>query len=198
MTGNLFEQQRLHTAAEAVRKATGEQAGRILVTIDGPCASGKTTLAAKLAAIFGAAVVHTDDFVIPHARKTAERLAIPGGNCDADRLAGEVAAPWKQGDPVVFRRYDCRQDRLLPEEQLPDGWILILEGSYCNLPAIRKYADVRIFLEAPWEIREVRLLERESARSMQMFRDRWIPLENAYFEAYGLPDEDKGLVRISG
>ena len=33
-----------------------------------------------LAEALGAAVVHTDDFVVPHAMKTKERLAIPGGN----------------------------------------------------------------------------------------------------------------------
>ncbi len=188
MPGQPDEQRRLLLAAEAVRKAAENRTGRILVTIDGPCASGKTTLAAKLAVIFGAAVVHTDDFVIPHAEKTAERLAVPGGNCDADRLANEIAAPWKRGGKVVFRMYDCMRDCLLPEETLPETDMLILEGCYCSLPEIRKYADVRIFLDAPWEIREARLLERESAQSMRMFYDRWIPLENAYFKAYGLPD----------
>ena len=180
---------------DIIQRIAGQQADRVLVTIDGPCASGKTTLAEKLAGVFGAAVVHTDDFVIPHAQKTAERLAVPGGNCDADRLAGEVAAPWKRGAPVVFRRYDCRQDCLLPEETLPDGRILILEGSYCNLPEIRKHADVRVFMDTAREIREERLRQRESAQSLQMFHDRWIPLENRYFEAFGLPDPACAVLR---
>ena len=45
-----------------------------------------------------------------------------------------------------MRRYDCKADLLLPEESLPEKDVLILEGSYCNLPEIRRYADVRIFL----------------------------------------------------
>ena len=162
---------------------------RLLVTIDGPCASGKTTLASHLAEVLCAAVVHTDDFVVPHAQKTPERLRVPGGNCDFERLISEVVAPWKRGDPVRFRRYDCGADCLLPEEALPDRGLLILEGSYCNLPAIRRYADVRIFADAPWEVRRARLIRRESPESLQRFYDRWIPLENAYFEAYGLPDK---------
>ena len=159
-----------------------------LVTIDGPCASGKTTLARKLALELNAAVIHTDDFVVPHARKTAERLAIPGGNCDAERLMKEVILPWKEGKPVQFRRYDCKHDALLQPETLSDCSVLILEGSYSNLPAIREKADARIFLNVAWAIREERLKERETAESMKRFRERWIPLENAYFEAYGLPD----------
>ena len=175
---------------EVLQRISEQKAARVLVTMDGPCATGKTTLAGKLADIFEAAVVHTDDYVIPHAQKTAERLAVPGGNCDAGRLVREVAAPWKQGKSVLYRKYDFRNDRLLPEEKLPDCRILILEGSYCSLPALRQYADVRIFVTASWETRLNRLRKRESPRSLQMFFDRWIPLEDRYFEAFRLPDSD--------
>ncbi len=171
------------------------EANRLLVTIDGPCASGKTTLARKLAEVFHAATVHTDDYVIPHAQKTAERLAVPGGNCDAERLVQEIVDPWKKGLSVRYRRYDCMQDRLLPEEDLPDSDILILEGSYSNLPEIRKAADVRIFLDISRDIQNARLRQRESPESLKRFYDRWIPLEEAYFAAYGLPDADCIVIR---
>ena len=185
---------------EVIQKMAAVQAAaeRPMVTIDGPCASGKTTLAKKLAEVFHAAVVHTDDYVIPHAQKTPERLGVPGGNCDSDRLAGEVAAPWKRGETVVIRKYDCRNDRMLPEEKLPDCRMLILEGSYCNLPEIRKYADLRVFADTPREIREGRLAQRESPQSLEMFRSRWIPLEDRYFEAYHLPDRECVVLKDPG
>lgn len=167
-----------------------------LVTIDGPCASGKTTLAAQLEEMLPAAVVHTDDYVVPHALKTAERLAVPGGNCDAERLLREVVIPWKQRFPVRVRRYDCKADLLLPEEILPDRDVLILEGSYCNLPQIRQEADFRIFVEIPRQVQEERLRERETPESLKRFYDRWIPLEEAYFAAFGLPDA--GCFAVSG
>ena len=88
----------------------GTDCKRMLITLDGPCASGKTMLSQKLAQVFQGEVVHTDDFVIPHALKTPERLAVPGGNCDAERLAKEVAIPFKCGFPVRYRRYDCMRD----------------------------------------------------------------------------------------
>ena len=180
---------------EAILRMTACGAERALITIDGPCASGKTTLAEKLAAVFGAAVVHTDDFVIPHAEKTAERLAVPGGNCDSERLIREVIAPWKQGESGTFRRYDCKNDRLLPAEKLPECRMLILEGSYSNLPVIRAYADVRLFMQAAWETRLERLQKRESEKSLQMFHARWIPLEDQYFKAYALPDSECVVVQ---
>ena len=182
-----------------IREIAGKQHDRerLMLTIDGPCASGKTTLAQKLAEIFKAAVIHTDDFVIPHAQKTAARLAIPGGNCDAERLVNEVAAPWKRGEDVKYRRYDCGLDRLLQEEAVPESDMLILEGSYCNLPSIRKYADLCLFVDTPDSIRMRRLQKRESPESLKRYHGKWIPLENAYFEAYNLPDKDCVIIRLT-
>ncbi len=182
---------------QIVKTVAENKADRLLVTIDGPCASGKTTFARELSDAINAPVIHTDDFVIPHARKTAERLAVPGGNCDAERLVQEVLSPFEQGAPVKYRRYDCMADCLLPEEELRSGIrILILEGSYCNLPVIRAYAGLRLFVDAPEEIRMERLRKRETPESLRRFREKWIPLENAYFQAYHLPDG--GCIIISG
>ena len=179
----------MESALRAISEKKTENT-RMLVTLDGPCASGKTTLARSLAEVLACDVIHTDDFVVPHSRKTPERLAIPGGNCEWERLVQEVIAPWKSGAEVLYRKYDCRADRMKEPEPIRSGDILILEGSYCNLPAVRGSADVRVFMHTAWEIRKARLEKRESIRSLQMFYDRWIPLEESYFEAYGLPDRD--------
>ena len=160
-----------------------------IITIDGPCVSGKTTLAASLAELLHGVVVHTDDYVIPHAMKTPERLAVPGGNCDDERLVKEVLQPWKKGMDVRYHRYDCRADAMLSEETLPRGEVLILEGSYSNLPEIRKFADMCLFLTVPWKEREARLIRRESPESLKRYYDLWIPLEDAYFAYYHLPDD---------
>ena len=182
-------------AVAAAARALREKE-RILVTLDGPCASGKTTLAAELAEVLGAAAAHTDDFVVPHAEKTPERLARPGGNCDAERLRAELLEPWKREGKARFRRYDCHGDRLLPAEELPGRRVLILEGSYVNLPSLRALADVRLYLDTDRAVRERRLLARESPASLALYRERWIPLEESYFSAFGLPDE--GCIVIRG
>lgn len=161
---------------------------RCLITIDGPCGSGKSTLAATLAERLGCPVVHMDDFVIPHARKTPERLSIPGGNADQERLLADVIRPWLAGEPVCIRPYLCHEDRLGRAQPLPDNRLLILEGTYCNLPAIAENASIRLFLTITPEEQQRRLLGRVGPEGLRIFNERWIPLENAYFAAFRLPD----------
>ncbi len=161
---------------------------RLLVTIDGPCGSGKTTLARQLAAATSEPGVHMDDFAIPHAQKTQERLAVPGGNADVTRLLTEVISPWLAGEPAFVRPYLCHEDRFGEGQPLPAGCLLILEGTYANLPAIAEHASMRLFLRVDAREQQRRLLQRVGAERLVAFNDRWIPLENAYFAAFSLPD----------
>ena len=163
---------------------------RLLLTIDGPCGSGKSTLAGWLSKMLEAPVIHTDDFMIPMARKTPERLAIPGGNEDVERLVAECLHPWQETGSCVCRPFDCHADRYLPAQEIIQAPLLILEGSYSNLPSIRAFANVRIFLSIDPTLQLQRLRLRVGDDRLPMFISRWIPLENAYFDAYHLPDDD--------
>ena len=58
----------------------------VFVAIDGPCASGKTTLAALLQRRFDGNVLHMDDFFLRPEQRTPERFAEPGGNVDRERF----------------------------------------------------------------------------------------------------------------
>ena len=164
------------------------QTDRALITIDGPCGSGKSTLAAALAEKLSCPVVHMDDYVIPHAQKTPERLAIPGGNADQERLLAEVIRPWMAGEPTAVRPYLCHEDRFGQAIWLPDSRVLILEGTYCNLPDIAAHAAVRLYLTIGAQEQQRRLLKRVGPERLTAFNARWIPLEAAYFAAFGLPD----------
>ncbi len=169
--------------------------GRMLVTIDGRCGSGKTTLATRLSGLLKAPVVHMDSFHVPHAQKTPARLAQPGGNADIDRILHEFLLPWLTSGSASYRPYNCRQDLLMPAVTLSNAPIVILEGSYCNLPSIAKHASVRVFIEITPEEQRKRLLRREGSDGLRAFEERWIPLEEAYFSAFSLPDA--GCVTVS-
>lgn len=184
---------RLHPVLERLAALPGE---RILVTIDGPCGSGKSTLAELLSQITGAPVVHMDDFVIPHVQKTPERLAQPGGNADVERLMAEVLDPWLARQPFTVRPYLCHEDAYGAPVTLPAGPLLILEGTYSNLPSIAAHADLRLFLLVSPEEQQRRLLQRVGPECLAAFNERWIPLENAYFAAFALPDS--GCLLLDG
>ncbi len=165
------------------------QRQRVLICIDGPCASGKSTLGAMLQTVLDAALVPMDDFFLPHPRKTPERLAQPGGNADWERLVEEVLTPWLKQHPVSYRPYDCHANALADAVFVPERQFTIIEGSYSLLPAIGQHADLRVFLTVEADVQQTRILKRDGERMLQMFNQRWIPLEQAYHAAYGLPDQ---------
>ncbi len=170
----------------------------MLLTIDGPSAAGKSQLAAVLAAVLDAPVIHTDDYCVPHSRKTPERLAIPGGNLDYERLDTEILTPHFNQVNIILRRYDCHEDRLTDIVHGIPRHGMILEGCYSNLPGIRERAQLRIFLQVSPEEAGRRIEQRNTPQEAEAFRTRWMPLEQAYFEAYGLPDEGCMVLQTDG
>ena len=161
----------------------------VLIGIDGRCASGKSTLAGRLAAILGGIVVSMDDFFTPHAEKTPERLALPGGNADVLRFRDEVLTPWLKNGTTSYRPYSCHEDRLLEPVTVPPTPYMIVEGSYCFHPDAGRPYDVSVFLSVPFEEQVRRIGQRDGDWLLQRFIHEWIPLEEAYFSAFGLPDD---------
>ena len=74
------------TAEELAGLVSGLNRDRVILALDGPCASGKTTLAGEMGRKFGWSVVHMDDFFLRPEQRTPERYALPGGNVDHERF----------------------------------------------------------------------------------------------------------------
>ncbi|MBP3637222.1 MAG: hypothetical protein J6K13_06695 [Clostridia bacterium] len=162
---------------------------RLLICIDGPCGSGKTTVGNLLQQVLDAALIPMDDFFLPHPQKTPERLAQPGGNADWERVVSEVLVPWASQQPVSYRPYDCHASDFTAPVNAPPRRITLIEGSYSLMPAIRQYADISVFLSISHELQHTRILHRNGEAGLDMFIRRWIPLEKAYHTAFTLPDE---------
>ena len=62
---------------------------RVLIAIDGRCASGKTTLARQLQNLRACNVFHMDDFFLRPEQRTESRLKSPDGNVDCERFLKE-------------------------------------------------------------------------------------------------------------
>ncbi len=159
-----------------------------VLAIDGRCGSGKTTLAAALATALDADVIHMDDFFLPPALRTPQRLATPGGNFDCARFCAEVLPHIHQNAPFAYQRFDCAQGALAelrPIAKAPCAW-RIVEGAYCHHPSLGDYAQCRVFVDVSPDEQLARITARGGAQKAEQFRTRWIPLEEAYLSAFDI------------
>lgn len=172
--------------AELYRKvqALAESGRTAIVAVDGRCGSGKTALGTALGRAFGCPVVHADDYYLPFARRPQDWQTTPAANMDFARLRAEVLDPLRAGRDGVYRAYDCHADCFDAGTPLPAGRLLVLEGSYSHHPALGGY-DLTVFLTCPPACQEQRLRTREGEH-YEMFRSRWVPLEEGYFSAFDI------------
>lgn len=155
--------------------------GPILLAIDGRCASGKTTLAARLQKALGCSVVHMDDFFLRPEQRTQERYATPGGNVDHERFLQEVLLPLSRGENAVYRPFDCSSMSLGEPTELKCGAVTVIEGSYSCHPDLFPYYHVSVFLSLPSQEQMRRIILRDGEDYSKVFQERWIPLEERYF-----------------
>lgn len=165
--------------------------GRVIVAIDGRCASGKTTMASELIESLGAEgfscnLIHMDDFFLRPEQRTDERLAEPGGNIDHERFLDEVLLPLSQGKRVTYRPWDCGAQDFGQPITVEPAQITIVEGSYSCHPALWDLYDDHIFLWVSESTQHARILERDGEEGLEVFKAKWIPLEERYFSHYNI------------
>ena len=157
----------------------------VIVAIDGPCTSGKTTLAGKLSEIYDCNVFHMDDFFLRPEQRTPERFAEAGGNVDYERFGAEVLFPLKNGADFSYRPFDCKTFTLAEPVAVEPKKLTIIEGSYCNHPTFGEPYDLKIFLTITPDLQHQRVLQRPEFLHRRFFEE-WIPMENHYFDVFGI------------
>lgn len=176
---NMATAQNVQAVIERIERVYTERE-RVFVAIDGPCTSGKTTLATVLQRRFGGNVLHMDDFFLRPEQRTPERFAEPGGNVDRERFEDEVLAPLAAGKIAQYRPWDCHTGDFAASHNVEPARLTIVEGSYSMHPALRGYYDLMICLTID-SGEQLRRLEARNPRMLQRFIDEWIPLGNRYF-----------------
>ncbi len=157
------------------------------VAIDGPCASGKSTLAAQLARIYDSQLFHMDDFFLPFERKTPERLAQPGGNVDWERFQADVLDHLHESS-FSYSPFDCSIGALGAPVATEKRPVQLIEGVYSLHPALRARYDLRVFLGVNPGLQCQRLHARDPEK-IDRFVNEWIPMENHYFGAFGIASQ---------
>ena len=157
----------LTSAAGSVVAAALGSAPRLgpvrVVCVDGPAGSGKTTAAAAIAAAAapGSAVLHLDDLY--EGWSGLEGSLWP-------RLSAQVLEPLRRGRPGRYQRYDWTAGAFAEWVDVPVPDLLVLEGCGSARRAADEIAVVRVWVEAPPELR----LERGLARDGADAREHWV------------------------
>jgi len=159
---------------------------RIVVAIDGNSSAGKTTAAAQLGALLDANVFHMDDYFLQPHMRTPARLSQPGGNVDAERFLRDILLPVSAGKPAHVEPYDCHLDRLLKRKTVAPRAVSIVEGAYSLHPLLAPYYDLKIFYRVAPALQLERIRARNGEKMLELFRTRWIPLENTYFSTLNI------------
>ena len=153
----------------------------ITVAIDGMSGSGKSFLSCLLADRYECNVFHMDDYFLPLEMRAEKRLDEPGGNVHYERVKEEVLNPLRENRPVICRAYSCGDWKYSEPRIIEAKRLNIIEGSYSMHPYLREAYDLSVFLEIEKEEQIRRIIVRDPDRSVQPFINRWIPLENKYF-----------------
>lgn len=144
-------------------------AGRafVLVGIGGHGAAGKTTLARSIP---GAQVVGTDEFW-------------DGAEFELSRLRAEVLEPLLRGEPAEYRAFSWELQRPLAEPRIvrPQGAIVV-EGVCALHVLFREAYDLRIWVDAPRELRLARGIARDGEVAREVWEKRWMPSEDRYVQ----------------
>ena len=162
--------------------------GRAVIAIDGNCASGKTTLANEIQSAFGGTVIHADSFFLPPDMRSDARLSEPGGNFHYERFRCEVADNLKSDASFSYGVFDCRCGEITGSVTVDEPKLLIIEGSYCMHPKLSIDYDLRIFCCTDLQTQLERIEKRNGADALEVFKNKWIPLENRYFDFFGIAD----------
>ncbi len=168
---------------------------RIVIAIDGKCASGKTTAAELICEIFGGEIIHMDDFFLPPQMRSSDRFSEIGGNIHRERFIEEVLPNLKNNQSFTYRKFDCSKMSYSDIPcQISARGLIICEGSYSLHPSFGKYYDIAIFsdIDSSEQIRRIR--NRNGEYMLNRFTGEWIPMENKYFDAFAIKSKCSHII----
>ena len=141
--------------------------------VDGKGATGKTTLAARIAAALpGSVVVHIDDFARPDVQ-----------GWERDRFVRQVLQPLLAGRPGRYQRWDFDRNVGAEWHTVSVGVPIVVEGVSATDERLGVPWDFTIWVSVPYEVRLARALERDGPERIDRWLTDWMPSEDAYEEA---------------
>jgi uridine kinase len=150
---------------ELITAATPER-GFTFVGIGGRGGSGKSTLAAQ----------------IPHAQIVGTDEFWDGSGFDLERLHAEVFAPLLVARTARYDAWDWEARRAGGTRIVEPRGVVVVEGVCALHRMFRDAYDVRVWVEAPYDVRLERGIARDGEAARRTWVERWMPMENRYVE----------------
>lgn len=154
----------------------------LIVLIDGPAGSGKTTIATELAARLGATLVHMDSIY----------RGWDGLQAGSEIAAGLVAT-LAAGETATFTQWDWAASAEGSEVEAEPADLVILEGVGSASAAARAHAGLVVWVEADAELRYKRAIERDGEVFAAQW-DAWAAQEAEHFRREGTRAEADSLI----
>jgi uridine kinase len=145
-----------------------------LVCVDGPAGSGKTTFAGRLTDALGdaAGLVHLEDLYAGWTLTGA-----------VARLSAGVLRPLAEGRTGSYSRYDWAAGRFAGEPvPVAVPRVLVVEGCGSSPCVLDRWTTLRVWVEAPADLRLARGLARDGDDLAAHWR-RWQESESRHFAA---------------
>ncbi|WP_105616310.1 uridine kinase family protein [Vallitalea okinawensis] len=157
-----------------------KERGLIIIAIDGPGGSGKSYFSDNLNRhLHKCQIIHFDDFYLESDSECHTSSEI-GSSFDWTRLESEVLIPLKKEKKAFYRKYDWIEDKVIGNyEVIPEG-IIIIEGVYSSRIELRDYYDYKIWVEADYQLRLNRGIERDGDEMREKWEEEWMPKEIKY------------------
>lgn len=172
---------------DRIRRTVTMRPGPFVVALDGRSGTGKSTLAAAIAADLDAAIIEGDMFYAGGtdaewaARTVEERV---DRVIDWRRLRTEALEPLAAGRAASYRSFDFAAGAGLADHVVTcqPARVVVLDGAYSSRPEYADLLDMTVLVSLPDDAaRRRRLLAREGPAFMAAWHRLWDAPEDYYF-----------------
>ena len=168
-----YVSQQLQQIKEVLPSLTAKCGTSIVITIDGPAGSGKTTLAKELELeLEGCYTIHMDDLYEGWGSTLTPKLT---------QKLREILLEVEIENQISFTPFNWLENNLAPEIKLPAPKYLILEGVGSGQNAIKDFVSLALWIEVLPEVGLERVIKRDGPAVAQ-FMPAFLLLQGAHFE----------------